>query len=74
MAVSPCNQHFLVTQSLLFLCPCHLKNGGGALSVTPVRACVRVCDCASVCYQNLVSAQLLLKDCIVSIQIWYVDI
>jgi len=24
-----------------FLCPCHLKNGGGALSVTSVCACVR---------------------------------
>ena len=24
-----------------FLCPRHLKNGGGALSVTPVCACVR---------------------------------
>ena len=24
-----------------FLCPRHSKNGGGALSVTPVRACVR---------------------------------
>ena len=26
-----------------FLCPRHSKNGGGALSVTPVRACVRSC-------------------------------
>jgi len=26
--------------TLLFLCPRHSKNGGGALSVTPVRACV----------------------------------
>ena len=25
-----------------FLCPRHSKNGGGALSVTPVRACVRL--------------------------------
>ena len=32
-----------------FLCPRHSNNGGGALSVTPARACVR--------YQNLVSAQ-----------------
>jgi len=24
----------------MFLCPRHLKNGGGALRVTPVRACV----------------------------------
>jgi len=40
--------------------PRHSKNGGGALSVTPVRACVR----PSVRYQNLVSAQKLLKDCI----------
>ena len=34
---------------LRFLCPRHSKNGGGALSVTPVRPSVR--------YQNLVSAQ-----------------
>jgi len=27
--------------SLTFLCPRHSKNGGGALSVTPVRSCVR---------------------------------
>ena len=27
----------------LFLCPRYSKNGGGALSVTPVRACVRAC-------------------------------
>jgi len=40
-----------------FLCPRHTKNGGGALSVTPVRACVRACVRPSVCYQNLVSAQ-----------------
>ena len=53
-----------------FLCPRHSKNGGGALSVTPVSEFVR----ASVRYQKLVSAQLLLKDCIDSIQIWYVDI
>ena len=25
----------------LFLCPRHSKNGGGALSVTPIRACIR---------------------------------
>jgi len=25
----------------VFLCPRHSKNGGGALSVTPVRACIR---------------------------------
>jgi len=56
----------LLTVVFEFLCPRHSKNGGGALSVTPVRASVR--------YQNLVSAQLLLKDCIDSIQIWYVDI
>jgi len=37
----------------IFLCSRHSKNGGGALSFTPVRACVR----ASVRYQNLVSAQ-----------------
>jgi len=36
-----------------FLCPRHSKNGGGALSVTLVCACVR----PSVLYQNLVSAQ-----------------
>jgi len=36
-----------------FLCPCHSKNGGGALSVTPVRPSIRL----SVRYQNLVSAQ-----------------
>ena len=41
----------------LFLCPRHSKNGGGALSVTPVRACVRACVRPSVRYQNLVSAQ-----------------
>jgi len=40
-----------------FLCPRHSKNGGGALSVTPVRACVRPCVRPSVRYQNLVSAQ-----------------
>jgi len=28
---------------ITFLCPRHSKNGGGALSVTPVRACV--CPC-----------------------------
>jgi len=39
-----------------------------------VRSCIRPCVRASVRYQNLVSAQLLLKDCIDSIQIWYVDI
>jgi len=61
--------------SLTFLCPRHSKNGGGALSVTPVRACVRPFVRPSVRYQNLVSAQWLLKkDCIDSIQIWYVDI
>jgi len=27
----------------IFLCPRYSKNGGGALSVTPVRVCVRVC-------------------------------
>jgi len=47
----------------MFLWPRHSKNGGGVLSVTPVRSCVR----PSV--RNLVSAQLLLKDCIDSIQI-----
>jgi len=26
----------------IFLCPRHSKNGGGALSVTPVRVCVRL--------------------------------
>jgi len=31
-----------------FLCPRHWKNGGGALSVTPVHACVRSSVCASV--------------------------
>ena len=41
-----------VSLNTSFLCPRHSKNGGGALSVTPVRACVR----PSV--QNLVSAQL----------------
>jgi len=40
------------TINQLFM-PRHSKNGGGALSVTPVRACVR----PSVRYQNLVSAQ-----------------
>jgi len=29
------------SRSSWFLCPRHSKNGGGALSVTPVRACVR---------------------------------
>ena len=38
---------------LVFLCPRHSKNGGGALSVTPDRACIR----PSVRYLNLVSAQ-----------------
>jgi len=57
-----------------FLCPRHSKNGGRALSVTPVRACVRPSVSPCVRYQNLVSAQKLLKDCIDSIQIWYVDI
>jgi len=33
------------------------KNGGGALSVTPVRRCMRECVRPSVRYQNLVSAQ-----------------
>jgi len=33
----------------LFLCPRHSKNGGGTLSVTPVRACVRASVLASVC-------------------------
>jgi len=39
-----------------------------------VRACVRPCVRPPVRYQNLVSAQYLWKDCIDSIQIWYVDI
>jgi len=113
-----------------FLCPRHSKNGGGALSVTPVRvcvrACVRACERASVrplskfgvrlitferlhrfnsnlvCWY-IISKQVrfglqstnfwrsygpfiktkhknwcplnnFLKDCIDSIQIWYVDI
>jgi len=30
-------------KTLIFLCPRHSKNGGGALSVTPVRAFVRPC-------------------------------
>ena len=34
---------------IAFVCPRHSKNGGGALSVSPVRASVR--------YQHLVSAQ-----------------
>jgi len=59
--------NFLAPPQAAYLCPRHSKNGGGALSVTPVRACFR----ASVRYQNLVSAQYLLKDCIDSIQIWY---
>ena len=29
------------SNSKVILCPRHLKNGGGALSVTPVRPCVR---------------------------------
>jgi len=51
-----------------FLCPPpNSKNGGGVLSVTHVRPSVR--------YQNLVSTQLLLKDCIDSIQVYiYVNI
>jgi len=64
----------VVRHAKSFLCPGHSKNGGGALSVTPVRACVRALVRASVRYQNLVSAQYLLKDCIDSVQIWYVDI
>jgi len=43
----------LIEKIDIFYAPRHLKNGGGALSVTPVRAFVR----ASVRYQNLVSAQ-----------------
>jgi len=39
---------WVVVVFTIFLCPRHSKNGGGALSVTPVRASVR--------YQNLVSA------------------
>ena len=35
----------------------HSKNGGGALSVTPVRPSVRASVRPSVRYQNLVSAQ-----------------
>ena len=109
----------------VFLCPRHSKNGGGALSVTPVRAFVRASVRPSVikigvrsitfkrlhrfdsylaCWciiskhrssliwvtthwfltelwafykniaQKLVSAQLLLKDCIDSIHIWHVDV
>jgi len=38
-----------VSLQTVFLCPRHSKNGGGGLSVTPVRA--------SVHYQNMVSAQ-----------------
>jgi len=34
---------FLQDTQPIFLCPRHSKNGGGALSVTPVRACVRSC-------------------------------
>ena len=47
--------------ALWFLSPRHSKNGGGALSVTPVLVFIRVFVRAfvrpSVCYQNLVSAQ-----------------
>ena len=43
---------FLTSLLWSFLYPRHSKNGGGALSVTPVRACVR----PSVRYQNVVSA------------------
>jgi len=46
------------------------KNGGGALSVTPVRACVR----PSVSPLSKFGVSSILKDCIDSIQIWYVDI
>jgi len=50
--------HFLDDRvDLIFLCPRHSKNGGGALSVTPVRAFVHPSVPASVRYQNLVSAQ-----------------
>ena len=42
---------------IVFVCPRHSKNGGVALSVSPVRACVRPSVRLSVRYQNLVSAQ-----------------
>jgi len=35
------NDNICIKLSMLFLCPRHSKNGGGALSVTPVRAFVR---------------------------------
>jgi len=38
----------VVRHAKSFLCPGHSKNGGGALSVTPVRACVRALVRASV--------------------------
>ena len=41
---------------ITFLCPRHSKNGGGALSVTLVRASVRPSVCPCVRYHNLVSA------------------
>jgi len=47
------NLHNGVELLISFLCPRHSKNGRGALSVTPVRACIR----PSVRFQNLVFAQ-----------------
>jgi len=57
----PCGTRFAQNMLLymLFLCLCHSKNGGGALSVTPVSVCMHLCVRLSVRYQ---------------IQIWYVDI
>jgi len=40
--------YFELRPYFIFLCPRHSKNGGGALSVTPVRASVRASVCASV--------------------------
>jgi len=57
---------FSRTHCMLFLCPRHSKNGGGALSVTPVRSCVR----ASV-RPSVIKSWCPLKDCIDSIHIWY---
>ena len=37
------NKQSVYADDAIFLCPRQSKNGGGALSVTPVRACVRSC-------------------------------
>jgi len=43
---------FAHAENIFFLCPRHSKNGGGALSVTPVRASVRPSVIKSWCPLN----------------------